>query len=119
MNSANSNTIAVLTTDKTVNDEDVNQELRSIWELLRTDERLREQARQAGIDDAALQGLRDSPYVSERREGQIGIAEAIFIAVTTQLAKDVAKTLWDKVIWPRLARRFGAALRQQSDDPRR
>jgi hypothetical protein len=119
MNSADRNTIAVLTTDKTVNDKEVNQELRSIWELLRTDERLREQARQAGIEDVALQRLPDSPYVSERREGQFGIAETIFIAVTSQIAKDVAKTLWDKVIWPRLARRFGAALRQQSDDSRR
>jgi hypothetical protein len=119
MESNHDNTIAVLTTDRSVDDKQINEELRSIWELLQKDERLRGQARQAGIDDAVLQVLKECPYSSEVREGQIGVAETIFIAFASQLARDAAKTLWDKVIWPRLTRRFGAAVEQKPNDVRR
>lgn len=73
---------------------------------------------EAGIGVAIFQDNAVSPYFAERREGQFGIAEAIIVAAGSQLAKDVAKTLWAKVVWPRLSRRFGAALKPEPDQKR-
>ncbi len=71
MGSDNKTEVAVLTSDKTVDDREVDTELQSIWKLLREDERLRKKAEEAGIGVAIFQDNAVSPYFAERREDNL------------------------------------------------
>ncbi len=57
--------IAVLTTDKTVDDKKINAELSSIWRLVQQDAKLRQQIEKEGID---LKHIADNPYVAKVEE---------------------------------------------------
>jgi hypothetical protein len=102
-----------------VNDQDVQGELQSIWDALRTDPKLRELADEAGIDPKDIEQQKTTPFRASRPEAQFGIAETILISlaagVLTHIAKNGLDVLWQQVIWPRLSKRFGADLEPKGD----
>jgi hypothetical protein len=98
-----------------VNDEDVQKELQTIWDALRTDPDLDDLAKEVGITPDAIKGQQLTPYRATRPEAQFGVAETILISVVGGVLTHGAKNGFDKVIWPRLERRFGADLEPKKD----
>jgi hypothetical protein len=97
-----------------ISDADVQDQLRLIWEKLRTNAGLREAARKAGVDLHVAELYASVPFVATRPQAEFGIAETILISVVggelTHIAKSALDALWKSVIWPRLEQRFGADL---------
>jgi hypothetical protein len=102
-----------------VNDEDVQNEIQTIWDALRTDPRLEELAKEAGIAPDVVKQAKVAPFKATRPEAQFGVAETILISVAggvlTHVAKNGLDLLWQRVIWPRLEKRFGADLEPKGD----
>jgi hypothetical protein len=102
-----------------VSDEDVQNELQTIWDTLRTDPQLEELAREVGIAPDVIKQQQLTPFQATRPEAQFGIAETILISVLggvlTHVTKSGLDLLWQRVIWPRLEKRFGADLEPKED----
>lgn len=64
-----------------------------------------ESARQAGLDPAQVRGT--STAIVEEQQGFDPVTTTILVTIATELGVHVAKTVWDRVIWPRLERKFG------------
>ncbi len=91
-----------------VSPEQVEQELESIWEVLRQHPELVEEV-DIDLSEIALQ---ENPFHASRPAEGVGIVEGILIAVAGRIAGEVAIRLWDNVVWPRLQTRI-AGIRQQ------
>jgi len=98
-----------------VNDDDVQRELQTIWDALRTDPELEKLANELGIPSSQITLQASTPFRASRPEAQFGIAETIMISVAGGVAKSALDALWTRAIWPQLSKRFGADLEPAGD----
>jgi len=102
-----------------VNDEDVQKAIQTIWDALRSDPKLGKLAKEAGIAPDIIKQQQFAPFRATRPEAQFGIAETILISaaggILTHVAKNGLDLLWERAIWPRLEKRFGADLEPKGD----
>ena len=119
MISTQSLTIGEFSVAPGVNDEDVQREIQTIWDALRSDPELEELAKEVGIAPDDLKDCAATPFKVTRPEAQFGIAETILISVAggilTHVAKNGIDLLWQRVIRPRLSKRFGTDLEPNGD----
>jgi hypothetical protein len=64
------------------------------------------QARQANLNPEILSSAKIE--IIEEQQGAEPILTTVLVGITIQVGSDIAKRLWDEVIWPRLRRRLGA-----------
>jgi hypothetical protein len=95
----------------------VQEELQSIWDFLRKNPDARKEAEKAGVPPAMLDAVDANPFIAGRGEEQFVIAATVVVIVgkaalgwATKKALDV---LWDRVVFPRLEKHFGADLEQR------
>jgi hypothetical protein len=88
--------------------EEVQREIDSFWDSLESDDDLRKEVRNAGIDDAELEGLdrQEAISVSVRGAGLDPTLVSLVVAFAPTV-NAVIVSLWKKVILPRIRRKYG------------
>jgi hypothetical protein len=89
---------------------DVIKEIDSLWNRLQSDELLKEDCEDAGVDLSKLAGMSRAGVIDIKAPGHgISGAELFDVSIVSAIsgAHVVAYDLWKRVILPRLEKRFG------------
>ena len=87
-----------------VSREAIENEVSKAWSDLRSDAGVRDQLAAAGVDLSAVRDVTATDAITVRSAGSGFAGEAIVVALAIKVASDV----WEKLILPRLLKRFGA-----------
>jgi hypothetical protein len=87
-----------------VSREVIEEEIAKAWKDVQHDDQVRTQLAAANVDVSAAASLDTAQSITVRNAGTGFAGETIVIALAAKVASD----LWEKVILPRLRKRFGA-----------
>lgn len=90
-----------------IDDETLDQEIRSFWEDLRTNPVWQDETRRAGVDPKELAQIPENERITvSTREAGFDPATTAIIIAFSPVAAGIVRDVWQKVILPRIATKY-------------